>query len=231
MSLRSLNEVLERYPLTCGVLTANVLLYVFAAYHCGSLQIDPEFQLRLGGNLYSRIGREPWRLLTSAFLHFDPIHVIFNCLVIGVVGRHLELHFGSARLAVIYLICAVVGSASSAGWHALNRAAVVSAGASGAACGLVLLGYVYGRMVPERLGVFAERLQRWILWIVVFTVLVPGVDWAGHAGGAAAGAVLGRVVVPKPGDDPHPAWAISAIVGAILALACIAQAMLSFRHG
>ena len=51
-----------------------------------------------------------------------------------------------------------------------------------------------------------------------------------HAGGAAAGAILGRVVVPKSGKAPHRAWAISAIAGAILAVPITMVVMVACAH-
>ena len=39
---------------------------------------------------------EWWRLLTSGFLHFGPIHLLFNMMALWVIGRDIEPALGRA---------------------------------------------------------------------------------------------------------------------------------------
>lgn len=223
-------DLLDRYPMTFGVLAANLLLFLFAGYKSGGWPVDIDMQLALGTNEYSRTLREPWRLLTHGFLHFDPIHFALNSLALFILGRILEVHFGSSRLWVVYAVSVIAGGVVSALWYGLVAGPAVSAGASGGIFGLILLGFLYARSVPERLGTLADHLQYWIVAGVVISLVIPGIDMASHAGGAAAGAVAGLLVKPEPGKDPHPSWTPAALVLCLLCLASFALVIWRFRQ-
>ncbi len=59
---------------------------------------DPAASLKQG---------ELWRILTPAFLHGSPFHLLFNMLALGSLGRRIERLEGIGRYAVIMLIIAV----------------------------------------------------------------------------------------------------------------------------
>lgn len=224
-------ELLDRYPVCFGLLGANVVLFLFALSRAGGgFAVPPEVLYHLGGNVYPEVRAEPWRLLTSAFLHADVIHILFNSFALLAVGRVLEVQLGSARLWVIYVLAAVGGSVCSAGWQAVSDRAAVSVGASGGAFGLIFLGWVYASRVPERLGSFAAGLRSWLFTIAIFSLLFfRDLDHAAHAGGAAVGALFGRQLDTRPGRDLHPAWAFLAHGLALLALASFAAVVLRLR--
>ncbi|MCO5170469.1 MAG: rhomboid family intramembrane serine protease [Planctomycetes bacterium] len=186
----------------------------------------------LGANVWPVVLSEPWRLLTSAFLHADVIHILFNSFALLAVGRVLEVQLGSARLWVIYVLAAVGGSVCSDAWQAVRGQPAVSIGASGGAFGLILLGYVYASRVPERLGSFAAGLRSWLVTIALFSLLfIRELDHAAHLGGAAVGALFGRQLDTRPGPDPHPAWVFLAHGLALLALASFAAVVMRLRAG
>lgn len=219
-------EQFDRYPMTLGILVANLLLYGFAVKSGGSLQIPGELLVRLGANHPELVKTQPWRLLTSAFLHAGPIHILFNSLALLYVGKILEVHFGSARLWVLYVVFAIGGGVGSNLWGAL-RGGGISVGASGAVLGLILLGWVWARSSPERLGGLARQLGTWIFYAALLSFL-PRVDWAGHAGGALAGALCALVIHPEPGEETSPAWGGLAVV---VALVCLGAFAITLRVG
>ena len=55
---------------------------------------------------------EPWRLLTSAFLHSpgNLLHIGFNMFVLWQIGPYLESLLGRARFVALYLVSAIGGS-------------------------------------------------------------------------------------------------------------------------
>ncbi|HSP45787.1 MAG TPA: rhomboid family intramembrane serine protease, partial [Chthoniobacterales bacterium] len=59
-----------------------------------------------------RYGGEYWRMLTSLFLHFGLLHLLFNLYALFVIGPGLERIIGSVRFALYYLLA---GLGSSAG--------------------------------------------------------------------------------------------------------------------
>ena len=226
-------EQVERYPVTFGVLAANLVLFVFCLYRQGfgaGMEVDPQILWQLGANDTTLVAQQPWRLLTAAFLHGNLIHILFNSIALVILGRLLEVHYGSARLWVLYVGFCLAGSAASAGWHELVAGSALSYGASGGVFGLILLGYLYARSAPERLGTLAKSLERWILYSVVFSLFFEGIDHAAHIGGALAGAYAGFVIKPKPGTDPHPIWELLAHVAAVGCLACFALVVWSLKR-
>ncbi|WP_437228135.1 rhomboid family intramembrane serine protease [Planctomicrobium sp. SH661] len=87
---------------------ALVLLLVFVAEIPGGSE-DFENLERMGAMLIppSPDGGEWWRMITAAFLHFGPIHLTMNLLGLLVLGRRVEMSWGSGLLIVTYLTAAV----------------------------------------------------------------------------------------------------------------------------
>jgi membrane associated rhomboid family serine protease len=139
---------------------------------------------------------EPWRFLTSAFLHstgFLP-HIAFNMLVLYQVGPYLEERLGRLRFLALYLVSAAGGSV---GFLALAdptnpfswNAGVV--GASGAVFGL------FGALVlvQRHLGGTSQGLLVMIGLNFFLGFVIPNVAWQGHLGGLLTGAALGAAMV------------------------------------
>src|SRR5262249_26396480 len=52
---------------------------------------------------------EYYRLFTAMFMHFGVIHLLMNMWALWILGRELELMFGSLRFLAIYLVCGLGG--------------------------------------------------------------------------------------------------------------------------
>ena len=76
------------------------------------------------GELFS----EPWRVLSAAFLHIGPLHLLLNMWALVAFGRLLERVWGPRRYLVFYALCAASGGLTSA----LVHSRTLAAGASGA---------------------------------------------------------------------------------------------------
>ncbi len=48
-----------------------------------------------------------WQHLTYMFVHFDPVHLFFNMIILYFFGRKLETQWGSQKFLTYYLICGV----------------------------------------------------------------------------------------------------------------------------
>lgn len=133
----------------------------------------------------------PWQLLTSAFLHVQPLHIAFNMMALYFLGPTLESVLGRVRYLALYLVSALAGSAAV---MALSASSSQTLGASGAVFGLM------GALAVVALKARGEA-QQVLVWIglnLVITFVVPGISWQGHLGGLAAGAVLGAAMVYAP---------------------------------
>src|SRR5438445_7056935 len=73
-------------------------------------------------------------LLTSTFLHAGWLHLLANLLYLGVFGLPVERRVGATRLALLYLLSALVGSLAYL--FAQPASEVPAVGASGAIAGV-----------------------------------------------------------------------------------------------
>ncbi len=84
---------------------------------------------------------EWWRLVTSAFLHANLIHIAFNMLMLWWFGQALESALGRGRFVGVYLVSALAGSAGAL----LLSPDSYTLGASGAVFGILGAGLVLER--------------------------------------------------------------------------------------
>tara|TARA_B100000989_G_scaffold45444_1_gene29084 strand:+ start:13651 stop:14550 length:900 start_codon:yes stop_codon:yes gene_type:complete len=74
-------------------------------------------------------------LITSGFVHSNPLHVLGNILIIALVGIPLEDRLGRVRWLISYMVGLLGGSVA---WTLLNLESITPAlGASGAAFGIL----------------------------------------------------------------------------------------------
>jgi membrane associated rhomboid family serine protease len=153
----------------------------------------------------SRVGAEPWRLVTSAFLHSPTsiIHILFNLYALFAFGPALESFLGRARFLALYLITAVAGSLGVLVIYELailTDGAIIEAtggflspnaalGASGAIFGLM------GAYLPLRRAIGVNFTQLLIVLGINVAIgfFAGGIAWEAHLGGLAAGALLGWI--------------------------------------
>ncbi len=147
---------------------------------------------RNGGELFARgllygpavADGEWWRLLTSAFLHGNLLHIAINMLVLWFVGAPVEEALGRARFLALYLVSALSGAAGALLLDPLD----FTIGASGAIWGILGAAVVFERQRNYVLGGMALPL---IVLNLLFTITVPNVSLGGHLGGAVGGALCG----------------------------------------
>ncbi|MDO4259289.1 MAG: rhomboid family intramembrane serine protease [Actinomycetaceae bacterium] len=138
---------------------------------------------------------QPWRFLTTAFLHSGLWHLGFNMLALYWVGQSLEKLLGHWRFAAIYLLSAIGGTLMVLAWVLVEPGTwmQVTVGASGAVLGL------FGAVLTlqRQSGLDTRQVAILIGINVVIGFLVPNVSWQAHLGGALVGAAT--------------AWALTAV--------------------
>ena len=55
------------------------------------------------------LARKPWTILTHAFTHADPFHILWNMLFLYWFGKLIEEYLGSRRLVGLYILGALGG--------------------------------------------------------------------------------------------------------------------------
>jgi membrane associated rhomboid family serine protease len=125
---------------------------------------------------------EWWRLLSAAFLHYGPVHLAMNMLVLYLFGPALEAVLGPARFLLLYLTAGLAGSAGAL----VMSPESPTVGASGAIYGL--FGAI---LLLERQGtyVFGGSVLPLLIINIAITFVVPGISIGGHLGGLAGGAL------------------------------------------
>jgi rhomboid protease GluP len=194
--------------------------------------IDGNVLVRLGASL-RLIGypgeatdvAQPWRFVTAVFLHGSLMHIAFNLWVLMDIGPQIEELYGSARYLFIYVATGIGGYVVSSTFGKF------SVGGSGALLGLigVLLAITTGRR-SAGMQMLRSQIIRWLIYIAVFGFLFPGIDNFAHAGGLAAGFLLGKIMVDRAPVSPEERKTAQ-LLGWASALAVIASfAMMVFLN-
>jgi membrane associated rhomboid family serine protease len=146
------------------------------------------------------IASEPWRLITSAFLHSPSsivLHLLFNMYALFIFGPVLESFLGRARFIALYVIGALGGSlgvlTSVEIWvltdGTLQNAPAGALGASGAV--FALMGAVFA--MRKALGVDVRQLLVVLAINLALPFFVGGIAWQGHVGGLVIGFLIGVI--------------------------------------
>ncbi len=174
-----------QYPVTSCI----IVLAIAATVHSWIVgYIDTAFLSNTGNCL-----REPWRLLTPAFFHGGPLHLIFNVFWLWAFGTAIEARFGHAAMLGICLLLAI---GSVAAELALFRCAY---GLSGVVYGLFGLLWVLSRTDPRFEDAVDEKVVELMIgWFILCIVLKVADVWnialVSHAAGCILGALLGWTI-------------------------------------
>ncbi|WP_253953894.1 rhomboid family intramembrane serine protease [Schaalia sp. 19OD2882] len=174
---------------------------------------------------------EPWRFLTTAFLHGGLMHIFFNMLSLYWVGRALEEAMGAWRFALLYVLSAVGGSLAVLVWVLFAPATwtQVTVGASGAVFGLYAAVFVLQR----KAGVDTRSVLVLLGVNLVYGFMVPNVSWQAHLGGMVVGALVtwGLVALarPRPGVTAKAQDMRSVATGVAMAVALAGLVLLTYR--
>ncbi len=128
-----------------------------------------------------------WTLGSASYLHGGLLHILFNMLALRQIAPLVIREYGTHRMTTVYTL-------SGVGGFLVSYLAGVSftIGASAAVCGLIGAALYYGK---SRGGIYGQSIYRqvggWAMGIVLFGLVVPGINNWAHGGGMAAGILLG----------------------------------------
>lgn len=209
---------LRAAPASTALMAACVAVFaVTAALGAGR---DEGLLLRAGALERSRVwAGEPWRLVTAAFLHVGPVHLLCNVVFGFLACRLVEHALGARRLLGLYLASAVGGSALS-----LLGQDGISAGASGALFGVIgavlaLHRRALGGWRPFLASPATRSLALGIVATAVGGSLVVQLDHLSHAGGLVTGAAGAWLLTRPPGTRRLPLAAAALALAALAVLA------------
>lgn len=186
---RKLTEIM---PITLGIIGLNILMYLVTVFYSKSLDIDIRVLIVFGAKVNELIVEgQYYRLITSAFLHADGMHILFNMYALFALGRILEDFLGKVKYSLIYIFSAFTG-----GIFSYLYTPNVSVGASGAIFGLLgalLMVAILRRNVVNR-GLLPRIAV--VLMISLFSGFSSGTtDNFGHIGGLIGGIALSFILL------------------------------------
>jgi GlpG protein len=194
---RRLFQPLQDYgfgPLTFGLIAISVVVFFLSKFGNEPQRVlglfITEFVPRspLGPVLPEVMHGQVWRLITPIFIHFDPLHILFNMLWLRDLGSMIEGRQSSWQLAILIVVLAVCSNLGQ-----FFYAGPVFGGMSGVVYGL--LGYIWlrGKFDPgSGLYLHPTTVAMMILWFFAcFTPLIPHVANATHAVGLVMGMAWG----------------------------------------
>jgi membrane associated rhomboid family serine protease len=168
-----------------------------------------ELTYEIGGN------GEWWRLITSGFIHFGVVHILFNMLALYFIGIVLEPGIGPWRFTAIYGASLLAGSLGGMLFQPVN---VLGGGASGAVFGVGAAATVI--MARRGIRFWDTGFGPLLLINIVADLFLAGISIGAHIGGAIGGALIGWVMVETAGRR-YGQWAgyVAALVVGVLSFA------------
>ena len=195
----TIQQLLKTAPVTTLLLVSFIGLFIMQVLSgVDANNPSTEALLKWGANaLPYTMDSEPWRLASSAFLHIGLMHLLFNGFAMYFFGQIAEPMFGSAKFLALFLLAAIGGNLLNnyVTWQGIldgTGQPGLSAGASG---GIMGIGAALLIAALFKISVNGMVLNLKSLIIImginlVYGFAVPGIDNAGHIGGAITGLVI-----------------------------------------
>ena len=137
---------------------------------------------------------QPWQLVTYMFSHSDIFHILFNMLMLWMVGSMLEYNMGSKKFLLYYMICGI-----GAGLVIYFTTSSPVIGASGAIFGIMAaVAYFWPNMPILIFGIIPAKIKWFVIGMIIISLLSlnsgDGISHIGHLSGAVIGLIYLQIV-------------------------------------
>lgn len=155
---------------------------------------------------------EPWRLLTSIFLHASILHITLNALALYMFGTILETQISRKDYLITFFVAGLLGGLAYYSTYLIGIIPSIPAlGASGAIYGILGATAI---MLPDMrifFFVFPMRMREAVvLWIILEFLgtfdISSGVASAAHLGGLFFGLAYGWWIRNRRPEFYQPGW-------------------------
>ncbi len=227
-SLQRLGNEAAFPTIVIGICVAIYLLELLMAPDRVNLQIgfgflspDLEVGVRFGASgalLVFDFGRW-WTVLSAGWLHGGLLHIAFNMYWVHQLGPVIARLYGVPRAAIIYVVSSAVGFLATslmpvaAPWMPFAHTGV-TLGASAAVFGWLGALICYSRQSGGRM--FMRQVLGIAVPLVLFGLLIPGIDNWAHFGGLAGGYLLASRYGPT--TEERPGHILAAVVLLVVSL-------------
>jgi membrane associated rhomboid family serine protease len=184
-------------PVTMGLIAINVVVFLI------QIAAGDEFVGRI--NIGNKVihdyglnagaisdGGEWYRIITSAFLHANLIHLLFNMYALYIIGPTVERALGPVRYVIVYATALLAGSAGAL----IVEPDALTVGASGAIYGL--LGALIVLFRNRGISIWQSGLAITLFLNLVITLSISNISIGGHIGGLVGGATAAFVIIEGP---------------------------------
>lgn len=186
---------------TYGLLLINVVIFGVEWWIGATEQLDLLYEMGALVPIAVVADGQWWRLLSSTFLHFSPMHITFNMLALWYLGQAVEAKLGAIRYLLLYLLSGVLSMSMYILllWLQLVDPFTLVAGASGSIMGLVGAEAAILLRLWRSDGSAVAR-QRFILTALIIVMqasldlMMPEFSFTGHLSGAIIGFVLASLL-------------------------------------
>lgn len=189
-------QLLMASPATLTLLGANIIISI-AAFQNVRLLDATIFDIAMirRGQIY--------RMITSGFIHGDPIHLFMNMLALFFLGPFLEVTIKTPAFVGIYTASLIGGSLWTYMEH-FRDSNYRALGASGAVSGITLAAALFYPLstiyvfyaLPMPFILFAVLYTGWSAWASA-TRVRDGIGHAAHLGGGLTGVALVCIFYPQ----------------------------------
>lgn len=190
---------LKKKPFTVyAFLVINALFFAYLWYQ--SRTMPSSFVVITYGSTYNPLiaSGQWWRLITTSIMHIEPMHLLFNAVIIYRFGRLVESIFGHLRMAGIILLSAILASL-----FGFAFSTNFSIGASGVTYGLFGVLIFLAFEMRKTFMPLAKQMVLPLLGVsIVSSLMLPNIDHWGHLGGFIGG-FLAAVIVGVPHYKPY----------------------------
>jgi membrane associated rhomboid family serine protease len=191
-------------PVAITLLVANVLISLWAMF------IRRDYYFYFAEKPYEIVyNRKYYQLITSAFLHADLFHLMFNMLALFSFGTYLESFFssrlgpeiGSLYFAIIYFVSLLTGSLLTTIFNFRNPQ-YIAVGASGAISGIIFSFIIF--FPKSQILVFFIPIPAYMFAFLYIIISVIGmknkfgnIGHEAHLGGAIGGLITTFLLIDK----------------------------------
>ena len=187
---------------TFVLVTSNVAVFVITAFWYGDMINPATYDLCFSGSSFFE---EPWRIITSMFMHSGIEHLLFNMIFLVVIGIPLETRMGRWRFVSVYVTGGMIGSAVFAIVDGSSLLAVGASGAISALMGAMIMLYPREKIMFFLGPILTNRFKVWVPILVWFGmqlflfVFDSGslTAYSAHLGGFAGGAAVAWMIRPR----------------------------------
>ncbi|MBR3228601.1 MAG: rhomboid family intramembrane serine protease [Erysipelotrichaceae bacterium] len=169
------------------IIAANLIVYFLIIYD----KLDFKVLAQSYDTVYRK--KQFYRIITAAFTHLQPMHILFNLFALYHVGRFVEAYFGTGGFLLVLFGSIILGHPLALYIHHDNgQDSLYSVGASGGICGLigaelVAIVTVYG----FRAGIM--NISMTLIYMVLLSIM-PKVDGAAHISCFAIGLAIAYIL-------------------------------------